>query len=68
MPVFLLLPFILQVGREASDDWTPLDINIDLDDELGGWVRPLGPPQPPGLWRVPCVRTYSRCCLIPQSI
>lgn len=58
MLVFLLLPFILRAGREASEDWTPLDVNIELDDELGGqWARAPGPPQHPGLWRVPCVST-----------
>lgn len=26
------------LGRETSDEWTPLDINIELDDEMN-WGR-----------------------------
>lgn len=59
----LFLPFLPcdSAGRETSDDWTSLDINIELGlwDESGWWgvlgvqrrggVHRIGPPQRPGL-------------------
>lgn len=39
---FCSLSFRSTLGREMSDEWTPLDINIELDDGMNGGR--LGPP------------------------
>ena len=70
-------------GRETSDKWTPLDINIELGrwdeigrgglqrvkgSEKGHGVHREGPPKRPGSGRLACIRPRTYWCLIVHSI
>lgn len=56
------------LGRETSDEWTPLDINIELDDGMNWDGKGVGSPQHPDFWRVPYISTFSCWRLIAQNV